>query len=189
MQEWLSKRSFCKPSYCSNHTRRSQHVCLTSEFVFTLGSQKASALLRLAKENNCWVNSSSAAVSASLIQFRIILAARLIFDFHWGPQETWQETSLYLNVAQQSPWGTKSRSSSSARQARLILWVYLSLSPSCPIFLQNHSSLGSKFPDSLWLPHESICILLRSFYRLHVLLFGSIYFFVLWLTANLSKFP
>ena len=34
-----------------------------------------------------------------LIQFRIILAARLIFDFHWGPQETWQETSFVFKCS------------------------------------------------------------------------------------------
>lgn len=95
----IYKRSFCKPSYVQTTHGVLKYVCLTSDLFLRWVHKKALSFAQVSQGEQLLSEQFKHCCVSLLIQFRIILAARLIFDFHWGPQETWQETSFVFKCS------------------------------------------------------------------------------------------
>ena len=100
----IYKRSFCKSNYVQTTQGVLKYMSLMSDLFLRWVYKKALSFAQVSQGEQLLNEQLKLCCVSLLIQFRIILAARLIFDFHWGPQETWQETSFVFKCSPAVTW-------------------------------------------------------------------------------------
>lgn len=93
---------------CTNHIRCVKSTHPNVRLVLHWVHKKAFSSTQFSRGEQLLNEQFKRCCVSLLIQFRVVLAARLIFELSLGSSGNLAKKLLYLNAVQKSPWGTMS---------------------------------------------------------------------------------